>query len=111
MGQKVNPHGLRVGVINDWDSRWYAKDKDVGDLIVEDHKIREYLKNTLYDAGIAKIEIERDSLNLRRYIIRPKQELMKGNEYYLKIPHRAFRDINGFYSDSTEVNSFLSAAP
>ncbi|MBR6772477.1 MAG: 30S ribosomal protein S3 [Clostridia bacterium] len=61
MGQKVNPHGIRVGVINDWDSRWYAKNKDVGDLIVEDYKIREYLKKNLFDAGIAKIEIERDS--------------------------------------------------
>ena len=48
MGQKVNPHGLRVGVIKDWDSRWYARDEKVGDLIVEDYKIREYLKKTLY---------------------------------------------------------------
>ena len=47
MGQKVNPHGLRVGVIKDWDSRWYARDEKVGDLIVEDYKIREYLKKTL----------------------------------------------------------------
>ena len=48
MGQKVNPHGLRVGVIKDWDSRWYASDEKVGDLIVEDQKIRKYLKKTLY---------------------------------------------------------------
>ena len=60
MGQKVNPHGLRVGVIKDWDSRWYAREDKVGDLIVEDYNIRKYLKNTLYAAGIAKIEIERD---------------------------------------------------
>ena len=52
MGQKVNPHGLRVGVIKNWDSRWYARDDKVGDLIVEDYKIRNYLKKTLYDAGI-----------------------------------------------------------
>ena len=61
MGQKVNPHGLRVGVINDWDSRWYARDEKVGDLIVEDYNIRKYLKKLLYSAGIPKIEIERDS--------------------------------------------------
>ena len=59
MGQKVNPHGLRVGVIKDWDSRWYASDEKVGDLIVEDQKIRKYLKKTLYGAGVPKIEIER----------------------------------------------------
>lgn len=68
MGQKVNPHGLRVGVIKDWDSRWYARSDKVGDLIVEDHKIREYLKKTLYSAGVPKIEIERDSVKVRIYI-------------------------------------------
>ena len=61
MGQKVNPHGLRVGVIKDWDSRWYAREEKVGDLIVEDYNIRKYLKNKLYAAGIAKIEIERSN--------------------------------------------------
>ncbi len=61
MGQKVNPHGLRVGVIKDWDSRWYARNDKVGDLIVEDYNIRKYLKKTLYAAGIAKIEIERNN--------------------------------------------------
>ena len=61
MGQKVNPHGLRVGVIKDWDSRWYASDEKVGDLIVEDQKIRKYLKKTLYGAGVPKIEIERSN--------------------------------------------------
>ena len=68
MGQKVNPHGLRVGVIKDWDSRWYARDEKVGDLIVEDYKIHEYLKKTLYSAGIPNIEIERDSAKVRIYI-------------------------------------------
>ena len=61
MGQKVNPHGLRVGVIKDWDSRWYAREDKVGDLVVEDYNIRKYLKKTLYSAGIARIEIERDN--------------------------------------------------
>ena len=61
MGQKVNPHGLRVGVIKDWDSRWYAREDKVGDLVVEDYNIRKYLKNKLYSAGVAKIEIERSN--------------------------------------------------
>ena len=65
MGQKVNPHGLRVGVIKNWDSRWYARDEKVGDLIVEDYKIREYLKNLLYKAGVPCIEIERDSKKVK----------------------------------------------
>ena len=61
MGQKVNPHGMRVGVIKDWDSRWYARDEKVGDLIVEDNKIRKFVKKALYGAGVPKIEIERSN--------------------------------------------------
>ena len=68
MGQKVNPHGLRVGVIKDWDSRWYAREERVGDLIVEDYKIRKFLKKQLYSAGVPTIEIERDSARIRIYI-------------------------------------------
>ena len=68
MGQKVNPHGLRVGVIKDWDSRWYARDDKVGDLIVEDYNIRKYLKKLLYSAGVPKIEIERDSAKIKIFI-------------------------------------------
>ena len=68
MGQKVNPHGLRVGVIKDWDSRWYARDDKVGDLIVEDYNIRKYLKKLLYAAGVPKIEIERDSAKVKVFI-------------------------------------------
>ena len=59
MGQKVNPHGLRVGVIKDWDSRWYAPDHTFGDSLVEDYNIRKYLKKKLFNAGIARIEIEK----------------------------------------------------
>ena len=55
MGQKVNPHGFRVGVIKDWDSRWYARNEKVGDLIVEDQKIRKFLKKTLYATGVPRI--------------------------------------------------------
>ncbi|MDO5301765.1 MAG: 30S ribosomal protein S3 [Tissierellia bacterium] len=59
MGQKVNPHGLRVGIIKDWDSKWYANKKDFGELLVEDNEIRKYIKKNLFQAGISKIEIER----------------------------------------------------
>ena len=65
MGQKVNPHGFRVGVIKDWDSRWYASNEKVGDLLVEDHKIRVYLKKLLFAAGVSKIEIERDASRVK----------------------------------------------
>ena len=65
MGQKVYPHGLRVGVIKGWDSKWDAKDEEFGDLLVEDYKIREFLKKKLYDAGVARIEIERDNAKIR----------------------------------------------
>ena len=68
MGQKVNPHGLRVGVIKDWDSRWFAKDKDFGDTLVEDYNLRKMLKKQLYAAGVPKIEIERDASKVRIHI-------------------------------------------
>ena len=87
MGQKVNPHGLRVGVIKDWDSRWYARNELVGDLLVEDKKIRDYLKKTLYGAGIPKIEIERDNAKVRIYLhcARPGVVIGKGGEDIKKI--------------------------
>ena len=87
MGQKVNPHGLRVGVIKDWDSRWYARNEKVGDLRVEDKKIRDYLKKTLYSAGIPKIEIERDNAKVRVYLhcARPGVVIGKGGEEINKI--------------------------
>ena len=87
MGQKVNPHGLRVGVIKDWDSRWYARNEKVGDLLVEDKKIRDYLKKTLYSAGIPKIEIERDNAKVRIYLhcARPGVVIGKGGEDIKKI--------------------------
>ena len=87
MGQKVNPHGLRVGVIKDWDSRWYAANEKVGDLLVEDKKIRDYLKKALYGAGIPKIEIERDNAKVRVYLhcARPGVVIGKGGEDIKKI--------------------------
>lgn len=68
MGQKVNPHGLRVGVIKDWDSRWFANKSTFGDTLVEDYRIRTFIKKSLFAAGIAKIEIERDSVRVRIHI-------------------------------------------
>ena len=80
MGQKINPHGLRVGVIKDWDSRWYARNEKVGDLVVEDYNLRKYLKKTLYSAGIPKIEIERDNAKVKIYLhcARPGVVIGKG---------------------------------
>ena len=68
MGQKVNPHGIRVGVIKDWDSRWFARDNAFGDLLVEDYNIRKVLKKQLHLAGVPKIEIERDAAKVRIHI-------------------------------------------
>ena len=65
MGQKVNPHGLRVGVIKDWSSRWYSKDETFGDTLVSDYKLRKFLKERLYQAGVPEIEIERDNSRIR----------------------------------------------
>ena len=75
MGQKVNPHGLRVGIIKDWDSKWYA-DAEFSDFLVEDYNIRTYLKKKLYSAGIAKIEIERASDRVKEIEV-TKKELSK----------------------------------
>ena len=87
MGQKVNPHGLRVGVIKDWDSRWYARDEKVGDLLVEDYNLRKELKKKLYAAGVPKIEIERDNAKIRIYVhcARPGVVIGKGGEEIEKL--------------------------
>ena len=77
MGQKVNPHGLRVGVIDDWDSKWYA-DKEFADYLVEDHKIREFLKKNLYSAGVSKIEIERASDRVKAVVYTAKPGVVIG---------------------------------
>ncbi|QNM04873.1 30S ribosomal protein S3 [Qiania dongpingensis] len=77
MGQKVNPHGLRVGIIKDWDSKWYAE-ADFADNLVEDHKIRTYLKKRLYSAGVSRIEIERASDRLKVIIYTAKPGIVIG---------------------------------
>ena len=67
MGQKVNPHGVRVGVIKDWDSKWYANSKDYSNYLVEDYNIRKMLKKKLYASGISKIEIEKFLLKFTEF--------------------------------------------
>lgn len=84
MGQKVSPHGLRVGIIKDWDSKWYANKKNFADLLVEDHKIREFVKNKLYTAGIAKIAIARkanNKVNINIFTSKPGMVVGRGGEY------------------------------
>ena len=87
MGQKVNPHGLRVGVIKNWDSRWFAKDAQFGDLLVEDYNIRKELKKRLYDAGVPAIEIERTTKDVKiiLQVARPGLVIGKGGELIEKL--------------------------
>ena len=86
MGQKVNPHGLRVGIIKDWNSKWYA-DKEFADYLVEDHKIRTFLKKKLYAAGVSKVEIERDSdrVKVTVYTAKPGVVIGKGGAEIEKV--------------------------
>ena len=93
MGQKVNPHGLRVGVIKDWDSRWYAdtKNDEFSNNLVEDHKIRTYLKKTLYNANISKIEIERaaDRVSLVLSSVRAELESKRSKQMHRSLQIRS----------------------
>ena len=94
MGQKVHPHGLRVGIIKDWDSRWYA-DGEFADYLVEDYKIREYVKRKLYAAGISKVEIERASDRVRVIIFTAKPGVVigrGGNE--LEVTRKALQKLS-----------------
>ena len=98
MGQKVNPHGLRVGVIKDWDSRWFAKKADFGDTLVEDYNLRKTLKKQLYLAGVPKIEIERDASKVRIHIhcAKPGMVIGKGGAMLKKIASAARADCEEF---------------
>ena len=104
MGQKVNPHGIRVGVIKDWDSRWFASKKDFSDNLVEDHKIRTELKAQLKDAGVPKIEIERTvdpstsapRVNVNIYCAKPGMVIGKGGAMLKKIASAARTDCKEF---------------
>ncbi len=102
MGQKVNPHGLRVGVIKDWDSRWFVKDESFGDTLVSDYKLRKYLKEKLQAAGVPKIEIERDHARVRVLIhcAKPGMVIGKGGAEIDKL--RA--DIENFVGKPASVN-------
>ena len=83
MGQKMHPHGLRVGVIKEWNSKWYADSKNFADYLVEDHKIREYVKKKLYISGISKIEIERTAkfVKVNVYTAKPGLVIGKGGQF------------------------------
>ena len=81
MGQKVHPNGFRVGVIKNWDSRWFAKNSAFGDTLVEDYNLRKYLKKTLQSAGVPKIEIERNASKVRIHIHCAKPGMVIYEEY------------------------------
>ena len=82
MGHKVNPHGLRVGVIKKWDSNWFVKKNEMGDLIVEDYNIRKFLKEKLFAAGLARVEIERsaDRAKVVLHVAKPGMVIGRGGE-------------------------------
>ena len=80
MGQKVNPHGFRVGVIQNWDSRWFVKDEEFGDTLVSDFKIREFLKKKYREAGVPKIEIERNNAQVSIFLHCSKPGMVVGHQ-------------------------------
>lgn len=90
MGQKVHPHGFRVGVIKDWDSRWYANSKDFGDSVIEDFQIRKYLKKNLFAAGISRIEIEKkaNKVTILLHTAKPGIIIGKGGTEIEKLKHK-----------------------
>ncbi|MBQ5796204.1 MAG: 30S ribosomal protein S3 [Kiritimatiellae bacterium] len=105
MGQKVNPHGLRVGVIKDWDSRWFSKDEEFGDTLVSDYKLRKYLKEKLYAAGVPKIEIERVGGRVRVIIhcAKPGMIIGRGGQEIEKL-RTDIEDFLGIKGVSVNVN-------
>ena len=96
MGQKMHPHGLRVGVIKDWNSKWYADSKNFSDYLVEDHKIREYVKKKLFVSGISKIEIERTAkfVKVNVYTAKPGLVIGKGGNYAETLRNELTKMIN-----------------
>ena len=108
MGQKVNPHGLRVGVIKDWDSRWFAKDNAFGDTLVEDYNIRKFLKKTLFEAGVPRIEIERDATKIRIHIhcSRPGIVIGKGGAEIEKLKAQVEKMVNK--GKTEKLNVFIN---
>ena len=110
MGQKMDPHGLRVGVIKDWDSKWYANKKDFANYLVEDHKIREYVKKKLYVSGISKIEIERTAkfVKVNVYTAKPGLVIGKGGKTIHSIRNivQASATLNGNQKVKIDVDSY-----
>ena len=96
MGQKVHPHGLRIGVIKDWNSKWYADSKNFSDYLVEDHKIREYIKKKLFISGISKIEIERTAkfVKVNVYTAKPGIVIGKGGNLAESLKQELIKMIN-----------------
>ena len=96
MGQKMHPHGIRVGVIKDWNSKWYADSKNFSDYLVEDHKIREYVKKKLFVSGISKIEIERTPkfVKVNVYTAKPGLVIGKGGNYAETLRNELAKMIN-----------------
>ncbi|ERI98410.1 30S ribosomal protein S3 [Acetanaerobacterium sp. MSJ-12] len=102
MGQKVNPHGLRVGIIKDWDSRWFAKDNAFGDILVEDYKLRKFIKKEIYGAGVPRIEIERTANKIRIHIhcAKPGMVIGKGGSEIDKLR----KNIEKFIGKPVNIN-------
>ncbi len=96
MGQKMHPHGLRVGVIKDWNSKWYADSKNFSDYLVEDHKIREYVKKKLFVSGISKIEIERTPkfVKVNVFTAKPGLVIGKGGNFAETLKNELVKMIN-----------------
>ena len=102
MGQKVNPHGLRVGIIKDWDSRWFAKDNAFGDILVEDYKLRKFIKKEIYGAGVPRLEIERTANKIRIHIhcAKPGMVIGKGGSEIDKLR----KNIEKFIGKPVNIN-------
>ncbi len=105
MGQKVNPHGIRVGIIKDWNSRWFARDNAFGDILVEDYKLRQFLKKKLYDAGISKIEIERTATRVKIHLncARPGHVIGKGGTEIEKLRLECEKMVNNGKAQKMDV--------
>ena len=105
MGQKVNPHGIRVGIIKDWNSRWFARDNAFGDILVEDYNLRKFLKKKLYDASISKIEIERTATRVKIHIncARPGIVIGKGGTEIEKLRLECEKMINNGKAQKMDV--------
>ncbi len=109
MGQKVNPHGLRVGIIKDWDSRWFADKSTFGDTLVEDYNIRNYIKKTLYSAGVPRIEIERfaDKVKINIHCAKPGYVIGRGGEAVEKLK----ADLEKMIGKTVSINIFEVKSP